>query len=72
VRERIGVVGQPVAAIDDEVSIRPGGTEQESTRCLFLPLPDRPALAVVRIEVANEDRLVAVAQGTVSIRDPKT
>jgi uncharacterized protein (TIGR00369 family) len=30
------------------------------------------ALAVVRIEVANEDRLVAVAQGTVTIRDPKT
>ncbi|HXK25409.1 MAG TPA: PaaI family thioesterase [Myxococcota bacterium] len=29
------------------------------------------ALAVVRIEVANENRLVAVAQGTVTIRDPK-
>lgn len=29
------------------------------------------ALAVVRIDVANEDRLVAVAQGTVTIRDPK-
>jgi len=30
------------------------------------------ALAVVRIEVANEDRLVALAQGTVTIRDPKS
>ncbi len=29
------------------------------------------SLAVVRIEIANEDRLVAVAQGTVTIRDPK-
>ena len=29
------------------------------------------ALAVVRIEVANEERLVALAQGTVTIRDPK-
>ena len=29
------------------------------------------ALAVVRIEVANEGRFVAVAQGTVTIRDPK-
>jgi len=28
-------------------------------------------LAVVRIEVANDDRLVAIAQGTVTIRDPK-
>jgi len=30
------------------------------------------SLAVVRIEIANEDRLVAVAQGTVTIRDPKS
>ena len=30
------------------------------------------SLAVVRIEVANEDRLVALAQGTVTIRDPKS
>lgn len=29
------------------------------------------ALAVVRIEVANEGRTVALAQGTVTIRDPK-
>ncbi len=29
------------------------------------------SLAVVRIEVSNEDRLVALAQGTVTIRDPK-
>jgi uncharacterized protein (TIGR00369 family) len=29
------------------------------------------SLAVVRIEVANEDRFVALAQGTVTIRDPK-
>jgi len=29
------------------------------------------ALAVVRIEVANEERLVALAQGTVTIHDPK-
>ena len=29
------------------------------------------ALAVVRIEVANEERLVALAQATVTIRDPK-
>ncbi|HXX49508.1 MAG TPA: PaaI family thioesterase [Myxococcota bacterium] len=28
-------------------------------------------LAVVRIDVANDDRLVAIAQGTVTIRDPK-
>ena len=28
-------------------------------------------LAVVRIEVVNEERLVALAQGTVTIRDPK-
>jgi uncharacterized protein (TIGR00369 family) len=28
-------------------------------------------LAVVRIEVSNENRLVALAQGTVTIRDPK-
>jgi uncharacterized protein (TIGR00369 family) len=28
-------------------------------------------LAVVRIDVANEDRIVAIAQGTVTIRDPK-
>ncbi len=28
-------------------------------------------LAVVRIDVSNEGRLVAVAQGTVTIRDPK-
>ena len=30
------------------------------------------SLAVVRIEVSNEDRLAALAQGTVTIRDPKT
>ena len=29
-------------------------------------------LAVVRIEVENESRLVALAQGTVTIRDPKS
>jgi uncharacterized protein (TIGR00369 family) len=29
------------------------------------------SLAVVRIEVVNEERLVALAQGTVTIRDPK-
>jgi uncharacterized protein (TIGR00369 family) len=29
------------------------------------------SLAVVRIEVSNEGRLVALAQGTVTIRDPK-
>ncbi len=29
------------------------------------------SLAVVRIEVSNEERLVALAQGTVTIRDPK-
>jgi uncharacterized protein (TIGR00369 family) len=29
------------------------------------------SLAVVRIEVSNENRLAAVAQGTVTIRDPK-
>jgi 1,4-dihydroxy-2-naphthoyl-CoA hydrolase len=29
------------------------------------------SLAVVRIEVSNEDRLVALAQGTVTIRDPR-
>ena len=27
--------------------------------------------AVVRIDVSNEDRLAAIAQGTVTIRDPR-